>query len=327
MNPITRRTAFASAVALGLGSQIATVGQLHAQSSKPIEFIVPGAPGGGADILARQVAQSVSQQIGQQVIVVNRAGGGFVIGTDYVAKAPADGHTFLVGISASFSLQPLTRKSLPYKIADFDPVAVLIDGPMTLTVNSSMGVNTLAEFVAKAKAAGKPMRYSTNGPGTLTHLYGLLLGETFGFPVVDVAYRGNAQSTADLVAGHIDFGLESPATTVGHMRDGKLKFLAMTYDERAPMLPEVPTFKEMGKPDLSATYWIALLAPAGTPKPIIEKINAAANKALTEPAIKERLLKEGLQPGHYPPEGLAQRIKADNEKWSAMVKAKNIVLD
>jgi tripartite-type tricarboxylate transporter receptor subunit TctC len=322
MTRLTRRAAFGVAAALALPSSLA-----QAQSSKPIEFVVPGAPGGGADILARQVAQSVSQQIGQQVIVVNKAGGGFVIGTDHVAKAPADGHTFLVGISASFSLQPLTRKALPYKITDFAPVAVLIDGPLTLTVNTSMGVNTFQEFVAKAKAGGKPLRYSTNGPGTLTHLYGMLLSETLGFPVVDVAYRGNAQSTADLVAGHIDFGLESPATTLGHVADGKLKFLAMTYDERAPLLPDVPTFKEMGHSVLSATYWIALLAPAGTPQPIIDKINAAANKALAEAAIKDRLLKEGLRPGSYGPEALAQRIVDDNKQWSELVKSRNIVLD
>lgn len=314
-------------VALAFAAHAAAASIGLAQGTKPIEFIVPGAPGGGADILARQVAQSVSQQIGQQVIVVNKAGGGFVIGTDYVAKAPADGHTFLVGISASFSLQPLTRKSLPYKITDFDPVAVLIDGPLTLTVNTSMGVSSFAEFIAKAKATGKPLRYSTNGPGTLTHLYGMLLGDTLGFPVVDVAYRGNAQSTADLVAGHIDFGLESPATTIGHAQDGKLKFLAMTYDERAPLIPDVPTFKELGQPLLSATYWIALLAPKGTPKPIVDKINAAANKALAEPAIKDRLLKEGLRPGGYGPEALAQRIVDDNKKWADLVKARNIVLD
>lgn len=305
-----------------LAPQIAT-----AQSGKPIEFVVPGAPGGGADIIARLVAQHASQAIGHQIIVVNKAGGGFVIGAEYVARAPADGLTYLVGTTAALSLQPLLRKTLPYKPSDFMSVAVLLDGPMALTINSAFGANTFQEFVAKAKSLNRPLRYATNGPGTLTHLYGMMLGEAMGFPVVDVAYRGNGPSTADLLAGHIDFGLDSPATTLGHVQAGKLKILALTYEDRAPLLPDVPTFKELGQPQLSATYWISLLAPAGSPKAMVDKINAAANAALRDPAIKERLEKEGLRPGNGGPEELDKRIAAETKLWGEMIKTKNIVLE
>lgn len=325
MVSLTRRQSLG--LMLGGVLPVAAPAVVYAQSSKPIEFIVPSAAGGGGDIIARLVAQHASQVLGHTIIVVNKPGGAQLIGTEFVARAPKDGNTILVGGSAALSLQPLLRRNLPYKPSDFASVAVLLDGPMALTVNTSMGVNDFKEFVAKAKSLGRPLRYSTNGPGTLTHLFGMMLGETMGFPVVDVAYRGNGPSTADLLAGHIDFGLESPATTIGHVHTGKLKILALTYDERAPLLPDVPTFKDLGYPLLTATYWIALLAPAGTPRPVIDKLNAAANAALQQPAIRERLAREGLRPGSGGPEELDARIANDTSKWSALIKARNITLD
>lgn len=325
MSRLTRRRSLA--LIAGGALPLAAPSILPARAAKPIEFIVPSAPGGGTDIIARIVAQSASETLGEQIIILNRPGAAQLVGTEYVARAPKDGRTILVGGSAALSLQPMLRKTLSYKPSDFASVAVLLDGPMALTINSAYGATDLAGFVAEAKRRGKSLRYSTNGPGTLTHLFGMMLGEAVGVPVVDVPYRGNGPSTTDLLAVHIEFGLESPATTIGHVQEGKLRILALTFPERAPLLPDVPTFRELGYPQLTATYWIALLAPAGSPRPMIEKLNAAANKALSQPEVQDRLAREGLRPGAGGPEELDRRIADDTRIFGELIRSRNIALD
>ncbi len=320
MLPMSRRTLLAAA-------GLAVPAVARAQGARPIRFVVPFAAGGLTDIVTRMVAQHMAQTLGQTIVVENRPGGNAIIGTEAVARAPKDGLTVLVGGTAGLPLNVLMRPNLPYALADFAPVALLFDGPLSLTINADLPPRDIAAFVAYARASPNPLRYATNGPGSVSHLFGILMADAMGIRLTDVAYRGNAPSTTDLLAGIIEISVEAPTTTIEHVRAGRLRLLGLSFPERAPLLPEIPTFKEAGYPELVAGFWTALLCPAGTPPEAIARLNAAANKAMESEAIRQRLAGEALRAISGPPALLQRQIASDLAQWGRIIREKNITLE
>ena len=300
---------------------------LRAQAAPTIRFVVPFAAGGLTDIITRMVAQHMAQTLGQTIVVDNRPGGNAIIASEAVARAPKDGLTVLVGGTAGLPLNVLLRPSLPYKLEDFAPVALLFDGPLSLTVNAALPPRDIAGFVAHAKARPDPLRYATNGVGSVSHLFGMLMAEAMGIKLVDVVYRGSGPSTADLLAGVIEISLEAPTTTLEHIRAGKLRLLGLSFAERSPLFPEVPTFKEAGYAELVAGFWTGLLCPAGTPPEQVARLNAAANRAMESAPIRERLASEALRAISGPPDLLRQQMARDMAQWRGIIKEKGITLD
>lgn len=320
MAPLSRRVLLAAAC-------LAAPALARAQQARAIRLVVPFAAGGLTDIITRLLASRMAQSLDQPVIVENRPGGNQIIATEAVARAPRDGLTVLVGGTGGLPLNVLLRRNLPYRIEDFAPVALLFDGPMSLTVTGGLPVRDVASFVAHARAAREPLRYGTNGPGSVSHLFGILMAEAMGIRLTDVSYRGNAQSTTDLLSGAIEIGVEAPTTTIEHVRTGRLKLLALSFPERAALLPEIPTFAESGYPQLVTGFWTALLCPAGTPPEAIARLNAAATEAMRDEAIRARLTAEALRPQAGPPELLARQIAADMAQWGRIVRERSITIE
>ena len=321
MAAMSRRLLLAAAPGLALPAT------LRAQALPTIRFAVPFAAGGQTDIIARMVAQHMAQTLGQTIVVDNRPGGNAIIASEAVARAPKDGLTVLVGGTAGLPLNVLLRPNLPYRIEDFAPVALLFDDPLSLTINAALPPRDIAGFVAYAKARPDPLRYATNGTGSVSHLFGVLMARAMGIDLVDVVYRGGGPSTADLLAGTIEISLEAPSTTLEHIRAGKLRLLGLSFDERSPLFPEVRTFKEAGYPELVAGFWTGLLCPAGTPPEQVARLNAAANRAMESAPIRERLADEALRPVSGPPELLRRQMAQDMSQWGRLIREKNITLE
>jgi tripartite-type tricarboxylate transporter receptor subunit TctC len=300
---------------------------LRAQGARTIRFVVPFAPGGLTDILTRMIASHMSQTLGQTIVVENRAGGNAVIASEAVAHAPKDGLTVLVGGTAGLSLNAMMRQNLPYRLEDFASVALLFDGPLSLTINAALPPHNVREFVDYAKAQRNPLRYATNGPGSVGHLFGIMMSDEMGIPLTDVAYRGAGPSTVDLLAGVIEITVEAPTSTIEHIRAGKLRLLGLSAEERAPLLPQVPTFKEAGYPQLVASFWTALLVPTGTPAAEVARLNAAANKAMESEAVRTRLTTEALRPISGPPSLLDDQMRQDREHWGRIIAERKIRLE
>jgi tripartite-type tricarboxylate transporter receptor subunit TctC len=321
MSPTSRRTLLAASAGLAMPALA------RAQGARTIRFIVPFAAGGLTDIVTRLVAQHMSATLEQTIVVDNRPGGNAIVASEAVARAPKDGLTVLVGGTAGLPLNVMMRPSLPYRLEDFTSVALLFDGPLSLTINADLPPRDIAGFVSYAKASPNPLRYATNGTGSVSHLFGVLMSQEMGVPLIDVAYRGNGPSTTDLLAGVIEISVEAPTTTIEHVRAGKLRLLGLSFPERAPLLPDVPTFKEAGFPQLVTGFWTALLCPAGTPPEIVARLNAAANKAMESDPIRQRLAGEALRPISGPPALLDRQMAQDKAQWGRIIQEKKITLD
>jgi tripartite-type tricarboxylate transporter receptor subunit TctC len=299
---------------------------VNARSSQTIFIIVPYASGGSIDSLMRAIAKAMSEALDQPVLVDNKPGANGIVGSQYVARAK-DGSVLLAGGTGPISLNVLLRKALPYKLEDFASVAMLCNGPLSLTVNSKMPATDVKSFVAYAKTRDKPLFYATLGPGSVTHLFGIMMGKSMGFAVADVAYRNNPLSIMELISGECDLNFATPAAVIEHARAGKLRILAVSSDKRMQNLPDVPTLAESGHPELTASFWTALHAPAGTPPEIIARLNAAANAAMQKPEIAKQLEIDGLQVDTGKPELLDSQLTKDAALWGPVIKAQNIVLE
>lgn len=311
----------------GLLAPLATPSIVKARSTQPIFIVVPYAGGGTIDNLIRTIAKGMSEKLEQPVLVDNKPGGNGIVGSQYVARAPKDGLTLLAGGTGPISLNVMLRKNLPYKLEDFASVALLCTGPLTLTVNSQMPVTDVKSFVAYAKSRPKPLFYGTLGPGSVTHLYGIIMSQSMGFSVTDVAYRNNPASIMELLSGECDLSFATPSAVIEHVKIGKLKILALSTPQRLPAFPDVPTFAESGYPQLNASFWTALHAPAGTPADVVTRLNEAANFALKSPEIAKLMENESQQVEIGPPALLDKQLVKDTELWGPVIKAKNIVLD
>ena len=322
MNELNRRSLLALAALAPLPAAA------QAYPNKPIKLVVPYAPGGGADGVARIVAKRVSEQIGQGIVIENKGGAGSIVGTDQVAKAEPDGYTLLLGQSGPISINPAVYKSLPYDpIRDFAPVTMMTGYPYILVVNADFPARTLQEFVALAKAKPGTMNYGSTGVGAANHLVAELFDRKAGLQITHVPYRGTALAVADLLAGTLTLVFGDPVTVLPHLKSGKLRALAVTSAQRSPVAPEVPTVAESGYPGFEALAWHGILAPAKTPPAIVDKLNAEFVKALADPATRELLVNQALAPVGSSPQAFADFIKADIATWKAVASDAKIVVE
>jgi tripartite-type tricarboxylate transporter receptor subunit TctC len=299
----------------------------YAQSypSKPIRIVVPFATGGFADIAGRRIAQELSQNLGVAVIVENRAGAGGQIGADHVAKSPADGYTLLLGSNGPLTVGPSLYDKVPYDpIKDFEPVILLGASPTTLLVNPSIPAANLKEFVAYLKANPGKVSVASPGIGTSSHLAGELFQIVTGTKMLHVPYKGSGPAMSDLVGGQVNAAFDPLSSSLALAKSGKLRALAVAGDKRAPALPDVPTMGEAGVAGYDASTFVALLAPAGTPRAIVAQLNAAAAKALESAAVKDSFAQFATLPLGGPPDQLTGYLKQDLAKWKKVIQTANV---
>lgn len=325
MTEISRRRATAL-LAGTIVAPFAAPAIVRARSSQTIFIIVPYASGGSIDSLMRLIAKGMSEALDQPVLVDNKPGANGIVGSQYVARAAKDGTVLLAGGTGPISLNVLLRKNLPYKLQDFASVAMLCNGPLSLTVNAKMPVTDVKSFVTYARGRDKPLFYATLGPGSVTHLFGIMMGKSMGFSVTDVAYRNNPLSVMELLSGACDLNFATPAAVTEHAKSGQLRILAVSSAKRMPNIPDVPTFVESGYPELSASFWTALHAPAGTPREAVERLNAAANAAMQKPEIAKQLEIDGLQIDIGAPQLLDSQLIKDAALWGPVITSQNISL-
>ena len=293
--------------------------------TRAVRIIVPFPPGGPTDVVARIVAGGVSPLLGQSVVVESKPGGaGGTVGGKYVASADPDGYTLLISQVGALTITP-SLYTLDYDpLKDLVPVALVVDSPQILTVNSSLPVHSLAEFIAYAKANPGKVNFASAGIGTQPHLLGALLQLVANIKLVHVPYRGSAPAIVDLLAGQVQMMFDSPSVLLPHIAAGKLRALAVTSASRTAQLPDVPTMSEAGYPQLAATLWTGLMAPAGTPEPIVRKLNMALNEALRTPEAQAAIHQLGVDTRPLTPQAFGEFMTAQTGKWAQVVAAAGI---
>jgi tripartite-type tricarboxylate transporter receptor subunit TctC len=290
--------------------------------TKPVRFVVPFAPGGSTDTLARALGQKLSDGLGQQVVIDNRTGANGNIGMDIVAKAPPDGHTIVLGYIANVAIGPSLYEKLPFDpVRDYEAITLLATSPNVLVAHPGVPVNNLKEVLALAKAKPGQLNYASSGVASVGHLTGELLNQLAGVRMVHVAYKGSGQAVTDLLGGHIQLMFSGFSSVMPHIRSAKLRPIVQTGEKRSPALPEVATIDESGFPKFEATAWYGVHAPAKTPKPIVNRLNAELVKALKMSDVKERLNALGFELVGSTPEYYASYIKSEIKKWEKVVKA------
>ena len=317
-------TALAFAIGLGLASASAAQ---DAYPNKPIKVIVPFGAGGGTDNLVRTFQTAFEKAIGQAIVVENRPGGGSVIGTELAVRSNADGYTVLIADSG-ITVNPSLYNNLPYDtLKDLDPVSLLATGPVILVAYPKAEANSLSELIELAKANPGKLTFASGGNGASTHLALELMKLVTGVDVIHVPYKGSGPATTDLVGGHVQYMFNGISASRPHLDAGSLKAIAVTGDERNPAVPDVPTFKELGFPGVNPmTVWGALV-PAGTPKPIIDKLSAAFHTAINDPEVVKKANSLGYFTVGSTPEQYGERFKAEIDKWAKVVKAANVKID
>jgi tripartite-type tricarboxylate transporter receptor subunit TctC len=296
--------------------------------SKPIHLIVPFAAGGGNDNVARLLGKRLADGFGQPVIVDNRPGAGGVVGAELAAKSPADGYTLFLGGVGSHAINPNLIDKLPYDpIRDFAPVALLAQAPLVLAVHPSVPARTLAEFVAYARKNPGKLNFASNGNGSSSQLAAVMFASMAGIEMVHVPYKGLAPALADLLSGQVQLMFSSVVAILPHIRAGKLRALAVTGKKRLAQLPDAPTIAESGFPGYEASSWYGILAPAGTPREIVTKLNAELAKALEQPEVRNSLLAEGAEPAGGSPEAFAAHIRAEKERLGKVIRDAKIRLE
>jgi tripartite-type tricarboxylate transporter receptor subunit TctC len=300
---------------------IATAASAQSYPDKSVRMVVPFAAGAGSnDIMARLVAQKLSDALGQQFVVDNRPGASGIIGTDIVAKAPPDGYTVLM-MSLTFTVNPSLFSKLPYDtVRDLIPVTMVASAPLMLVVHPSVPAKSVTEFIAYAKANPGKLNFGSGGPGTTPHLAGEMIKTVAGIQVTHIPYKGGAPALTDLVAGQIQFMCENIPGTLPFAKAGKLRALAVTDLKRSPLLPELQTLDEAGLKGYQIVGWNGLFVPAGTPQPIVNRLNAEVVKALALPDVKDRLATLGADAVGDTPQHFAVFIKAEIPKWAKVVK-------
>jgi len=305
---------FAVALALLLG--VAAMARADDYPSHPIKLVVPFAPGGAADAVARIIGKRVGETIGQPVVVENHSGAGAIIGTEDVHKAPPDGYTLLLGQSGPISINPGVYKELPYNPeTDFAPISMTSDYPYVLVVNAKLPVKNFQDFIAMVKAKPGEFNYGTTGVGSSNQLVTELLSSKAGLKMVHVPYRGTALAVADLLAGQVTMVFSDPVSALPHLQAGTLRALAVTTTTRSLIAPDVPTVAESGYPGFEAIAWHGILAPANTPKPIINKLHDQIVAALNDPPTRALIVGQAIQIVGSTPEDFAAFIKKDIALW------------
>jgi tripartite-type tricarboxylate transporter receptor subunit TctC len=291
--------------------------------SKPLKIVATFEPGGASDILSRLLAPKLAETLGQPVVVENRPGAGGNTGTDYVAKSPPDGHTLVMGYIGTHAVNPTLYPKIPFDaVRDFAPVAFVASIPSVLVVHPSVPARSVAELVALAKARPGALNYGSGGSGTAPHLGAELFKLMAGVDMVHVPYKGSGPAVNDLLGGQISLMFNTMIQTIPHVQGGKLRALAVTSARRSAAMPELPTLAEAGMPGYEMVGWFGVLAPAGTPRSAVARLNADILKILALPDVKDRLAKLGSEPTDIAtPEQFGDYIKAEIAKWAKVVKA------
>lgn len=296
--------------------------------SRPIRLVVPYAPGGGADAVARIVAKKASETLGQPIVIENKGGAGSIVGTEIVAKAEPDGYTLLLGQSGPISINPAVYKALPYDpVKDFAPITMTTAYPYILVVNADSPAKTLQEFVALARSKPGTMNYGSTGVGAANHLVAELFNSKAGLTMTHIPYRGTALAVADLVSGQVTMVFGDPISVLPHMKSGKLRALAVTSKTRSPIAPDVPTIAESGFPGFDAIGWHGILAPAKTPGAIVQRLNTELIKALQDPDTRALLANQAMQTVGDSPAEFADFIQKDIATWKAVASAAKVSVE
>lgn len=319
--------AFRLAVCVATGFVACAIARAADYPTKPVRLIVPQPPGGGADIVARLIAQKLGEGLGQQVVVDNRAGAGGIVGTEMAARAPADGYTLLIGITGSLTINPNLHAKLPYRpLEDFDPISLAVVSPFLLAVHAAVPANSVAELIALAKSKTAPLNYSTPGNGSLAHLAMEWFRTATGTNFTHVPYKGSQAFNA-VLAGEVPVTLVSVVSGVPQMRSGRVKVLAITSKARSRALPELPTIAESGVPGFEANNWFGLLAPRGTPPAVIARLHSLIAASARSADMKERLLRDGAEAVGGTPQEFAQLIRTELKRWGDVVRLSGARID
>jgi len=312
----------AAGLSLSAGSALA-----QTYPTKPIKIIVPFGPGGFTDVVARILGVKLGESLGQSVVIENKPGAGSMIGTDQVAKSAPDGHTLLI-VSSTHVISPCIYKSVPYDpLKSFAPVTKLVDSPYVLLTNPKVPAKNVQEFIALAKANPDKIHYASSGNGSAQHLIGGMFASMTKTQLKHVPYRSSNLATTDVVAGVVESSFAGVPNALSQVPNGRLNALAVTSAKRIPQLPNVPTMQEAGVPGYDATIWLALLAPAGTPAPIVNKLNAEVAKIMNTAETNKAMFEAGVEVSLSTPEALTQLMTSEMSKWGKVVKEAGIKLE
>jgi tripartite-type tricarboxylate transporter receptor subunit TctC len=317
MSTLSRRSFLAAAASLAAAPRAFAQGY----PQRPISLIVPWAPGGSTDILARIVGQHLHQSMGQPIVIENRTGAAGNIGTQAVARAAPDGYTILFNTMSVHTMNHALFATMPFDgVKDFSPITLLAYVTNTMVVHPSIPSNTVAEFIAYAKANPGKIAYASSGPGSTNHLCAAMLEKMAGIEMLHVPYRGGAPAVADTVAGQVQLFFTAGTQSLEHVRAGRLKLLAVTEAKRSPFLPEVPTVAET-VPGYEMTVWYGAFGPPGMPKEIVTRLNAEIARALFLPEVKGRMDAIAVEVASSSPEELGARMRRDADKWGGIIKS------
>ena len=295
--------------------------------SKSVRFIVPWPPGGGADVLSRIVSPKLAEALGQQIIIDNRGGAAGNIGAEMAARSPPDGYTIVFAYAGTHAINPSIYSRMPFKESDFAPIIWTAEVPQVLVVHPSLPVKTVKDVIALAKAKPEQLTYGSSGSGAMNHLTGALFAMMTNTKIVHVPYKGGGPAAIALLSGEISMIFGEPATVVQQIKAGRVRAIAVTSSKRALALPDLPTITDSGVPGYEVTSWNAILAPAGTPKDIVARLNAEFNKIIAAPDMRQRLIDNGFEPVGGTPEQAAEKIHGEIQKWALVVKAAGVKVD
>ena len=323
-----RRDLILSTAALALSSHPVSA-QPQPWPSRPLRLVVPFPAGGATDLLARSISQRLALQLGQPVVVDNRPGAGGTLGSSEVAKAAADGHTLLVATSSTHSIAPHLNPNLPYKVeGDFTPIAHVANAPNLVLVPQSLAANNVRELIAYAKAHPGQLNYASSGNGTIVHLTTEAFKAQAGVFITHIPYRGTALAIPDLVSAKVHLLFDSVVSGLPHVKDGKLRALAITSASRSRLVPELPTVSESGLPGFESTTWFGVYGPRGLSAEITTRLNRELHLALAAPEVQERLARVGADPiATGSPADFAAMVKADSERWGRIVRERKISVE
>jgi len=323
-----RRELLIALIAVAWATQVTAADSGQSYPNRPIRFIVPFAPGGSTDTLARTVGQKLGEALGEQVVVDNRSGGNGNIGTDLVAHAAPDGYTILLGYIANLAIGPSLYAKLPFDpVKDLAPVTQLAVAPNILVVHPSVPAKNFKEFIAYAKANPQKVNFASAAVASPGHLAGELLNHAAGIHMQHVPYKGSGQAVVDLVGGQVQVMVSGMSSVMPHIKAGRLRALAVTGAQRSPAVPDIPTIAESGFPKFEATAWYGVLVPARTPKAIVTRLHDEIVRALKMPDVKERLESVGFEIVGSTPEAFGAYIKSEIVKWAPVVKASGAKAD
>jgi tripartite-type tricarboxylate transporter receptor subunit TctC len=305
-----------------------TVSFGQAWPSKPIRLVVPFPPGGGTDILAREVTQKVTEATKWSFIIDNKPGSGGAIGLDNIAKSPSDGYNLVLGQTSNLAINPSLYKKLPYDpVKDLTPISMVASSPMNLVVATDSPYKSLADLVSAAKAKPGTINFATSGNGTVGHLTMELFQKEAGIKLVHIPYKGAAQATVDVIGGQVQIYVSSIPTVIGNIKNGKMRSLAVTSLKRVDDLPQTPTIAESGYKNFEAATWFGILGPAKLPKELVGKLNTEVNKALKNPELQKKLSEQGADVAGSTPDQFSKFLRDEMSRWGKVVKESGATID